>query len=108
MPVDWDAEVLAPNFATFAESATYLPANAPAFSFMGVFDEAFRDVSNLDPLEANTVMPVIGVRLSQMAVMPQQNDQVRVASVNRLYFVVDVRPDGHGWAKLFLGDTKQS
>lgn len=108
MPVNWDVEVLAPTVGTFGEAATYMPADAPAFPLWGVFDEAFRDVANLDPLEANTVMPVIGVRLSQMAVYPKQNDQVLVASVNRLYYVIDVRPDGHGWAKLMLGDTEQT
>lgn len=107
MPIDWDAEVLAPTVGTFGEDATYMPQGAPAFPLWGVFDEAFKDVANLDPLEANTVMPVIGVRLSQMPVMPQQNDQIRIASVSRLYFVIDVKPDGHGWAKLMLGDTAQ-
>lgn len=108
MAVDFDALVLAPTVGTFGQDAMYLPASAPAFPLYGVFDEAFKDVANLDPLEANTVMPVIGVRLSQMPVMPQQNDQVRIASVNRLYYVIDVKPDGHGHAKLMLGDTKQS
>jgi hypothetical protein len=107
MPINWDAEVLDPTISTFGEAAVYFPAGGASFPLYGVFDEAFRDIAALDPLEANAVMPVIGVRLSQMAVQPKQNDQVRILSVNRLYYVIDVRPDGHGWAKLMLGDTSQ-
>jgi hypothetical protein len=107
MPVNWDAEVLDPTVGTFGEAATYIPAVGAAFPLIGVFDEAYRDIASLDPLEANAVMPVLGVRLSQMPVMPLQNDQVRITSVNRLYYVIDVRVDGHGWAKLMLDDTGQ-
>lgn len=106
MPIDWDTEVLAPTISTFGEAATYHAANGTTFDFIGVFDEAYRDVSQLNPLEANAVLPVIGVRLSQMAVLPMQNDQVRIESNGRLYYVIDVRVDGHGWAKLMLGDTE--
>ena len=101
--IDWDAQVLAPNEAVFGEPVTYIPAIGADFAILGVFDEAWREVELLDTELGNTsVTPVLGVRLNQFPNPPQQNDQVRIARVNSTYRVREVRPDGHGGAKLLL------
>lgn len=105
MPIDWDQVVLGPTEAVFGEPATYLPAVGTGFAITGVFDAAYKEVDQIDPLSANSTMPVIGVRLALFATPPVQGDQVRVPSIGKLYMVRDVRPDGHGWAKLMLSDT---
>ncbi len=105
MGIDWDKCVLGPTQSVFGEPATYLPAAGGALAITGVFDAAYKEVDQIDPLSANSTMPVIGVRLAQFAAAPVQGDQVRVLSVGKLFLINDVRPDGHGWAKLMLSDT---
>lgn len=107
MGIDWDKAVLGPTIGVFGEPAQYLPAAGGSFAISGVYDEAYKDVQQLDPLSANETMPVLGVRLASLPAEPQQGDQVRVPSVGKLFYVKDVRPDGHGWAKLMLSDTGQ-
>jgi hypothetical protein len=105
MGIDWDTNVLAPLEGVFAEPVTYSPAAGGAsFTACGVFDEAYRDQDVIDGIvEANTTYPVIGVRLSQFTSIPVQNDSLLRQSNGKTYIVRDVRPDGHGWAKLKLG-----
>ena len=103
-PVDWDAAVLGPLEAVFGESATYSPAGGGApFPITGVFDREYREIILLDPTApADSALPVLGVRVNQFATPPAKNDTVFVPSVGLNYVVRDVRPDGHGWAKLML------
>lgn len=109
MGIDWDTFVLAPLENVFGEPATYLPANGTSYAITGVFDSAYRDVGLIDlEVDANTLQPVLGVRTGAFLAPPVQGDQVRMLSVSKLYFVRDVRPDGHGWVKLMLADTGQS
>ncbi|MCP1376042.1 head-tail joining protein [Dyella lutea] len=109
MAIDWDKAVLAPTEGVFGEAATYLPAAGGTLPIVGVFDEAYREVDLVDTgVGATSVTPVIGVRLAQFVATPVQGDQVRVPSVGKLYVVREVRPDGHGWAKLMLGYTGQA
>lgn len=106
-PVDWDGLVLGPTENIFGETATYTPAAAgsAAIAITGVFDRAWREA---DPFgegsESNLIVPVFGVRVNQFPAPPTPNDQVFIPSVNMLFLVRDVRPDGHGWAKLMLMD----
>lgn len=110
MPIDWDKVVIGPVVAKFGEPVTYTPAGAsapvPAIGggpIMGVYDEAYTDQNTIDGLvEANTTMPVLGVRLAQFALAPSQNDQLVIQRTGEQYIVKDVRADGHGWAKLLL------
>ncbi len=103
MSVDWDTAVLAPLEGVFGEPATYMPAAGGSFPIVGVFDEAYRDITLIDTAIGNTTeMPVLGVRLAQFTTLPLQNDVVQIASVNTTYRVREVRLDGHGWAKLLL------
>jgi len=101
--VNWDAMVLGPLMGVFGEPATYLPAAGGSYLITGVFDEAYRELELIDGASAiTTELPVLGVRLAAFPVPPVQNDRVSVASVNTTYVVREVRPDGHGYAKLML------
>lgn len=109
MPIDWDKTVLGPTVAVFGEPATFLPAVGSPRAVTGVFDEAYREVDLADPLVgATTAAPVFGIRTADFVTLPVQGDQLRVPSVGKLYVIKEVRPDGHGWAKLMLGDTGQA
>lgn len=104
MPINWDAAVLEPLAGVFAEPVAYTTAAGAALSgIQGVFDAAYRDVDLSDPLATTTIVPVLGVRLAIFTTAPAQDDIVQVPSVNSTYVVREVRPDGHGWAKLMLG-----
>jgi hypothetical protein len=107
MPVDWDAHVLAPCEGVFGELATYSPASGAPFAIVGVFDREYHEVALLDPTApADSALPVLGVRLAIFATYPAKNDKVFIPSVGLSFIVKDVRPDGHGWAKLMLALAK--
>ena len=108
MAIDWDGGVLAPLEAVFGEPATYLPAGAGGYDIVGVFDAAYREVALIDTgVESNSTQPVLGVRVVLFTAFPVQGDQVRIPSVGKLFYVRDVRSDGHGWVKLMLADSGQ-
>jgi len=111
MAIDWDAVVLGPTIAIFGEGQgmrpIYTAEGAPPVEIDGVFDEAYREVDLIDTgVGANTVMPVLGVRLVQFARPPRQGELITIPRVGKDYVIKDVRPDGHGWAKLMLGVKK--
>jgi hypothetical protein len=112
MSVDWDRFLLAPVMAVFGEdllSASTLPRYMPAapgaaaFDLVdAVFDREFQEIVMIDEVPNATMRPVLGVRLALFAAPPVQNDKVFIPSVGVTYIVREVRPDGHGWAKLML------
>jgi hypothetical protein len=111
MAVDWDAMVLGPTIEVFGEDQDkrpiYTASDALPVEIDGVFDEAYREVDLVDTgTGANTVMPVLGVRLVQFVRPPRQGELITVPKVGKTYVIKDVRPDGHGWAKLMLGVKK--
>lgn len=99
---------------------TYSPDGQPLrqagtpYAVTGVFDEQFLEVtpggggpfSATDAMDLGApggiseAMPVYGVQLSAMLTTPVQGDQVIINGTT--YAVREVRPDGHGWAKLLL------
>lgn len=112
MAVDWDALVIGPLTGVFGEPATYTTPGQ-TFPITGVFDEAYLALTPLgsgfpgaegismgSPGDITTEMPVLGVQLSQFPDAPAQGDLVCVRGTN--YAVKEVRPDGHGHAKLML------
>ncbi|HEV2365402.1 MAG TPA: hypothetical protein VGS12_14530 [Caulobacteraceae bacterium] len=107
-PIDWDKAVLGPTVGVFGEGCTYYPAAEWPFALTGVFDRAYRDVNIIetDP-DIVTVQPVLGVRLAAFPLgqPPAVGDKLYVPSVDITYLVREVRPDGHGWAKLMLNAT---
>src|SRR6516164_2893182 len=100
--IDWDKTVLGPLMGVFGEAVTYRPYAGAPYSITGVFDDAYlKEVMFEDASQGVTdVSAVLGVRLSQFASPPLQNDQLSVASVNTTFIVREVRPDSHGGAKL--------
>lgn len=114
MAVDWDALVIGPTVGIFGGPALYIIGN-DSFEITGVFDEAYVELTPLgkggmdsegfalgSPGSITTEMPVLGVQLSQFKPwqQPQQGHMVQIG--NEIYFVKEVRPDGHGSAKLLL------
>lgn len=102
MTIDWDANVLAPLEKVFGQPVTYLPQNGPPFGVSGIFDEAYRELDLVSGMRVSTVVPVLGVRLSEFASPPRQDDQLIIQATGLTYVVKEVRPDSHGAAKLML------
>jgi hypothetical protein len=103
--IDWDLVVLAPNFEVFGEPATYTPAGgAAAFDIDIVFDRAYSREYLMDDgtTSFTSVSPTAGIRVSQFANTPLQNDRLYVPRLDLTFIVRDVRPDSHGGARLFL------
>jgi hypothetical protein len=86
----------------FGEASTYTPAGGTAFAITGVFDEQYTDVMVADGQPITSTMPVLGVQLSQFTNPPQQGDTLIITRTAETFVVKEVRPDGHGWAKLML------
>jgi hypothetical protein len=100
MAVDWDQMVLAPNMAVFGECATYSPKGGSPFQVTGIFDEEYHEVGLLEGPAITSAMPVLGIRLAEFPSPPKQGDQLTVCG--KTFAVREVRPDGHGGAKLML------
>lgn len=106
--LDFDALVLAPCVAAFGETAqgypasVYAPATGQPFALDGIFDRAYREVDALTGMPISSARPVFGVRLSVFpaGMAPASGDQVTIRGT--VYVVREVRPDGHGEAKLML------
>jgi hypothetical protein len=78
----------------------YIPQSGSAFTISGVFDKAYVAVTAGNEASFSDAFPALGVQLSQFAVPPEQDDQVRIDGV--LYRVDDVQPDGVAGALLKL------
>lgn len=125
MPIDWDAELLAPVMAVFGEGDSAVPATLPTYTPRGlapfalpdsVFDAAYEQVEiHDDGLQTTTKRPILGVRTALFARDPAQNDIVFIPATTmnglpapgRRYIVKDAQADGHGHAKLMLMETVQ-
>jgi len=108
--VDWDKAVLGPLAKVFGEGVQadgpimFYPDGGTPYPIDGVFDAAYRDIHLVDTfVDANTVVPVLGVRLAIFPVAPIPDDQVFIPSTGNMYLIKEIRPDSHGWAKLMLG-----
>lgn len=116
MAFDWDAEVLGPAMAIFAEGdanapsswPTYRPRRGAAFQLENaVFTAAYRRITDLaDGSTDATYRPVLGVRDAVFAVpgraQPAQGDTVFIPSAGKLYAVTNPEPDGIGHTLLIL------
>lgn len=107
--IDWDKNLLQPLQTVFGEAVLYIPLAAQPFTITGVFDEAYREIIELDGLPVSAEKPVLGVRLAEFPdqYQPEQNDHVVIKHTNQRYVVKEVRPDGHGSAKLILMNAGQ-
>ena len=103
--INWDSLVLGPTLAQFGEAVTYTYATGAPISITGVFDEQYLGVEPADGQTVTSAMPVLGVQLSQFPARPQQGDGVFIVRTAQRFIVREVRPDGHGAAKLMLNDA---
>lgn len=113
MAIDWDKAVLGPLERVFGEGGQgdarvmFYPNGGESYPIDGVFDKAYKDVDLSDPIVPfNVTVPVLGVRLSLFAEQPLADDQVYIPSAKAMFLIKEVRPDGHGWAKLMLGEME--
>ena len=124
MPIDWDRLVIGPTVEIFGEGNRSagggrkpIRYHTPVGSFDidGVFDEEYLNLTPLGrgsdgaellslgaPGAISTTMPVLGVQLSQFEIPPEQGDTLEIRG--QAFAVKEVRPDGHGWAKLLLNE----
>jgi hypothetical protein len=102
--IDWDANVLAPNFTVFGEPANYQPVIGDPFDITIVFDRAYTREYVMEDGKSGwtSVSPTAGIRVCEFINDPQQNDRIFIPSQNALFIVRDCRPDSHGGARLFL------
>ncbi len=102
--VDWDALVLGPLNAVFAESVLYTPAVGAPLQIDGVFDEAYTPVELVTDPSVISARPVLGVRIAQMPAgwdpEAAQGDQFTVTRTGHTYVVKAGKTDGHGHARL--------
>lgn len=121
MAVDWDSLVVGPTTSIFGDQVEYRPAYGTSFMIVGVFDEAFIELTPLGPGGIDTEsfgigspggiseqMPVLGVQLSQFRTPPLQSDLLVIrsgAAAGRMFQVKEVRPDSHGGAELLLNEA---
>lgn len=115
MAIDVDGLILGPCMGIFGEgqpsdSSTwpvYTPRGLAPFALPdAVFDSEYEDVAVNpgDGSQSTSRRPVLGVRVSLFPRSPAQNDTVFIPSAGKTYVVRDVQPDGHGHAKLMLGE----
>lgn len=100
--IDWDTLVLGPCVAQFGESVTYAYANGTTLTITGVYDEQYAAIDAVDGQAITSTKPVVGVQLSQLPALPQQGDTLTIVRTGDVFAIREVRPDGHGWAKLML------
>ena len=107
--IDWDREVLGPVMGIFGEDQRPLytpPGGIPFYVDGAVFDEAYASVTELaDGSTTTTVGPALGVRTVLFCDPPAQGGIVYVPRTGKTYVVRDVRPDGHGHAKLLMNEA---
>jgi hypothetical protein len=119
VPIDWDALVIGPVVSGplgFGQPVTYTPAGGTACTISGVFDQEYNEQNPLGgmveqlgmPGNITGTRPVLGVQLSAFpsGVAPAQGDALTTGGAS--YLVMEVRQDGHGWAKLLLNNGAAS
>ena len=105
MDFDWDTVIGAVQSTFSNSSVTYMPSiGAPFGLAKGTFENGYQKevIFSDGSVGVTTVLPTLGVQLSEFPVLPKQNDRLFVAKVNSTYSVREIRPDGLGWAKLML------
>lgn len=123
MSVDWDKLVVGPTVRIFGDPVRYtrrdrLGVRLLTFDIAGVFDKAYLELTPLgrggDDVESFSLgspgaitaqRPVLGVQLSEFTEPPKQSDTLEIMGGDHQgerFEVKEVRPDGHGGAKLLL------
>jgi hypothetical protein len=119
MAVDWDRLVIGPTVHIFGDRVLF-NSGEHFFEIVGVFDEAYLELTPLgrggddtesfalgSPGAITSERPVLGIQLSQFPREPKQHDTLEImegAHRGERFQVKEVRPDGHGGAKLLLNE----
>lgn len=90
----------------FGEPVHYMPATTKPSDISGVYDAAYVEVDLAGGMGIPTARPVLGVQLSQFSTLPLQGDRLTIKRTGETFLVREVRPDGHGSAKLMLNLDK--
>lgn len=106
--IDWDSLVIGPLMKVFGEPepVRFMPATLAPFGIDGIYDPAYVEVELAGGMGVTSARPVLGVQLSQFASPPLQGDRLTIVRTGETFLVKEVRPDGHGWAKLMLNLDK--
>lgn len=103
MPIDWDKKVIGPLNDKFGEPVTFFPDDqSQGFTRLAVFDEGYIDVTAANGQAITSARPVVGVRLIELPLPPEQDWQVAIERTQKRYEVKEVRDDGHGHALLLM------
>ncbi len=101
--IDWDGLVIGPCVAdVFGEPVTYTYASGAPIQITGVFDAQYAEVDLADGQPVTSFRPVLGVQVAQFPLAPAQGDTLLIQRTAQTFVVKEVRPDGHGAAKLLL------
>ncbi|MEA2756949.1 MAG: hypothetical protein QOJ54_3238 [Aliidongia sp.] len=103
MTVDFSALTGKACKSAFGVPATYLPATGGTIRIIGIYDDAYDDVS-IDGAGSRivTTSPVLGMQPGDLPAPPLRGDRLIVQSTGETFIVKEVRPDSHGWAQLML------
>lgn len=120
MAVNWDRLVIGPAVEIFGDRVQF-NSGEHFFDIVGVFDEEYLELTPLGrggddtetfslgaPGAITSARPVLGIQLSQFPHGPKQGDTLEIiegAHAGERFEVKEVRPDGHGGAKLLLNEN---
>jgi len=78
----------------------YIPKSGVGFKVRGIFDNEFRSVDPDTNATVTSLVPNLGIKLSDLPQAPQSGDSVIVKE--QKYRITEVQKDFHGGARLFL------
>lgn len=105
--IDLSALVLAPCFDAFAEPVDYRPETGAILRLRGVFDERSAvDKIGADGFPVTEFHPVLCVREAELPAGAELHQNQLVELRGRLFRIADIQPDGHGHARLILGNAR--
>lgn len=108
--MDFDKLVLTPAIAILGDRFTFyprvsLPDADPVSDLRGVFEGEHVHAEIIEGVEHSTVVPKIGVKLSDFSKDPEEGDELIMqsgANAGKRYVVFDIQPDGEGGAELIM------
>lgn len=106
--IDFDALVIGPAMNTFAEPFTVFPADGEgdSYSLRGVWSERANDIVVGDELISSGQIRTIGIRLSEVPLVPQQGWTIRRDRGGALYIIDDLDDDGQGGSMMTVKEAE--
>ena len=84
----------------FGEAVVYTPSGLSSVSITGIFDNLYEVIDPNTGAIITATQPILGLRNSDLAQLPRQDDTLNVRGQD--YRVKEVQVDGQGGSKLFL------